>query len=107
MVDTHVNRIMQLCDWVNDELAGAKKYIMLAMKMKGTDKATADTFFKMGEGEYGHAENLVSMAGKEVQAAKDAGEDMKSVMQCVYDWEKGKHIEKMTELKNMMAMYKQ
>lgn len=49
---------------------------------------------------------LVAMAGKEVQAAKDASEDMKSVMQCVYDWEKGKHIDKMTEIKNMMAMYK-
>lgn len=106
MVDTHVNRIMQLCDWINDELHGSKKYMKLAVKMKANDKATADQFYKMGEAELGHAEMLVAMAGKEVQAAKDASEDMKSVMQCVYDWEKGKHIDKMTEIKNMMAMYK-
>lgn len=106
MIDTHINRIMKLCDLIEDELEGAKKYIKLAIKMKGQDKTTADTFYNMSAAEISHAENLGNMATKEIQSAKDAGEDIKAVAQCVYDWEKGKHVDKMAELKNMMAMYK-
>lgn len=104
--DTHVNRIMQLCDYIEDELHGAKKYIKLAMKMKTDDKSNADVFYTLGSAELSHAEALTNMATKEVQEAKDAGEDMKSITDCVYNWEKGKHIEKMSEIRNMMAMYK-
>lgn len=105
-MDTHVNRIMQLCDYIDDELHGAKKYLKLAMKMKTQDKANADIFYKMGEAELSHAEALTNMATKEVHDAKEAGDDMKTVMDCVYNWENGKHVEKMAEIRKIMEMYK-
>ena len=106
MTDTHENRIMKLCDYIEDELHGSKKYLKLALKMKGTDKPTADMFFNMASAEYGHAENLLKMADTELKSAKDAGHEMEEKVRCVYEWQKEKHIEKMAEIKNLMAMYK-
>lgn len=95
----------KMCDYIKYEIKGAEDYAKMAIKLKDTDKSSADMFYTMATQELGHIDMLHNMCQKHINAQKDKGEATEA-MTIIWDYEKENRMEWIAKIKHLLAMYK-
>lgn len=95
----------KICKCIKYEIEGAEDYAKMAIKLKDTDKASADIFYTMANQELGHIDMLHNMCQKHIDTHKNKGEATEA-MTVIWDYEKENRMEWIANIKNLLAMYK-
>ena len=98
--------IQMLSDMIEEEIEDAGKYAKCALEYKETNSAMADTFFKLANEEIGHADSLHKQVMMLVSEYKKTVGEPPADMLAIYKYLHGKHIDKLSEVKVKLSLYK-
>ena len=85
---------------IDDEIKGSFEYIMTALKMKESDRVSADMYYSMAQQEMNHASTLLSMMSNKVRS------DGSEQVAIVYNFLHSMIVDKMSDLTAQMTQYK-
>ena len=98
--------IKKLSKMIKEEICDAEKYANCALKYKDEDKALADTFYNLANGELQHMELLHGQVTRIINDYRAKKGDPPKEMQILYDYIHEEQIENVREVKVLLAMYK-
>lgn len=95
-----MERLKELLEEIWEEYEGAAHYSKKAAEWEEKDAAAASTYHEMAKQEMTHAQNLYDMAERCVQ--KHMGDPNGHDWTIIWDWEKGKLMDRRMKVKNML-----
>lgn len=101
-----MQKIKMLCETIDDELDGAKKYACEAVKLKGADPALASTLYDISTQEMTHVTRLHAEITRLIDAYRKEHGEPPEAMRAVYDYLHDKQIERANEIKILQGQYK-
>ena len=99
-------KIKKISDRIKEELCDAKWYAEEALKSKEDDKVLAETFYTLATEELKHMELLHAQVVRLINEYKAQKGDPPADMQARYDYIHEEEIEKVKEVKILLAIYK-
>lgn len=98
--------IEKLSDMIDEEIGDALKYARCASMYKEENPALADTFIRLAEEEMKHMMMLHGQVVLIIDDYKRKNGEPPETMKIVYDILHRKHIDKATEAKSAISLYK-
>lgn len=98
--------IEKLSEYIDEEISDAMKYAKCAIAYKDDNPSLADAFIRLSEEEMKHMMILHDQVVLIINEHKRKNGELPEVMKSVYDILHRKHIDKATEAKAAISMYK-
>ena len=99
--------IKQLCEYIEEELCDAEKYVEKAIKIKDEYPDLAETFYHLSVEEMSHMSRLHDEAEKLITNYRRQNGEPPEAMLAVYNYLHGREIAKAKEVKIMQSMYRE
>ena len=99
--------IEKLSDMIEEELSDAEKYARCALNYKEENKTLADVFYKLAEEEMVHMNLLHGQVVTTIESYRKQHGDPPEGMKTLYDYLHRKHMQRASEIRVMIGMYKE
>lgn len=86
--------IIELVEFMNEELCASEGYIEKALKYKDEDKVLADMYYNLSMQEYKHHEEAHAQVARLINEYRSKYGEPPEKMKNVYDWERERIIKK-------------
>lgn len=98
--------IEKLSEYIDEEIGDAMKYIKCALAYKEENPALADMFARLADEEMKHMMTLHSQVSNIIDDYKRKNGEPPEAMKMVYDILHRRHIDKASEAKAAISLYK-
>lgn len=102
-----MKQIKDIVEMINEELDGAEKYAVMAVKHKSDNPVLAKTFYDISTDEMRHVDLLHSEVVKMIEEHRKLKGDPPASMLAVYNYLHEKNIEHAKEVKIYQNQYKE
>ena len=99
--------IKKLSDYIENEIDDAKKYARCSLEYKESEPNLSKLFYTLATEEMDHMSRLHKAVTEIIEEYLEKNGEPPAQMQAVYDYLHEKHIDNATEVKTMLAMYKE
>lgn len=101
-----MKKIKEICEMIEDELSGAKRYAEKALNMKESDPTLARVFYEISLQEMNHVNLLHGEVTKMIEQHRREKGEPPVAMLAVYEYLHEQHIGKANRIKMYQAQYR-
>lgn len=98
--------IKELVERIDDEIQGAKDYVLLAQRVKLEHPRIADKLVELAETEMQHAKILHGEATKAIEQVRARDGEPPAAMLAVYEYEHEKQVKCAAEVRQLITDYR-